>query len=221
MIQVNTETDYRKITAELDKDKGLLYLSVESAKFIASRFTISADQYGELQISWNSLSGSKGDYNTKHILGFRLITPRGRTLFNSIAKWADVISVGNLHGHPTDKIPDVIDFGVTKNIFRKPTILYGERLETTLKASSVQAALRNSSEIGHEAIVKRSTAYLKFHIEEKLHRWKLSSAPLVDRKIAYDQYGFGVQLWEQHPASLVEKIQRWQNKILRLLTSAS
>ncbi|GBP01628.1 Probable RNA-directed DNA polymerase from transposon BS [Eumeta japonica] len=111
----------------------------------------------------------------------------------------DVISSGEPTYWPSDrqKIPDVIDFGVTKNIsrelvdveasldffrsllllypfvshkdtsylskyesseklhrlkniwkilmqHRKPTILYGERLET-LKASSVQAALRNSS----------------------------------------------------------------------------
>ncbi|GBP11528.1 RNA-directed DNA polymerase from mobile element jockey [Eumeta japonica] len=87
------------------------------------RFTISADQYEEFYKSLGTRFLAAGDYNAKHTYwGSRLITPRGRTLFNSIAKMGlDVISSGEPTYWPSDrqKIPDVIDFGVTKNISRE------------------------------------------------------------------------------------------------------
>ncbi|GBP08693.1 Probable RNA-directed DNA polymerase from transposon BS [Eumeta japonica] len=88
-----------------------------------NRFTISADQYEEFYKSLGTRFLAAGDYNAKHTYwGSRLITPRGRTLFNTITKMGlDVISSGEPTYWPSDrqKIPDVIDFGVTKNISRE------------------------------------------------------------------------------------------------------
>lgn len=65
---------------------------------------------------------SAGDYNAKHTYwGSRLLTPRGRQLFNTItANKLDVISSGQPTYWPSDfnKMPDVIDFAVMKNIRR-------------------------------------------------------------------------------------------------------
>lgn len=63
-----------------------------------------------------------GDFNAKHSFwGSRLITPRGRNLFKIIMNNGyDIASCGQPTYWPTDrrKIPDLIDFAVTKNINR-------------------------------------------------------------------------------------------------------
>jgi len=62
-----------------------------------------------------------GDYNAKHThWGSRLVTPKGRQLYNAIIKpnnKLDYISPGSPTYWPTDprKVPDLIDFAVTKN----------------------------------------------------------------------------------------------------------
>ncbi|GBP09877.1 Probable RNA-directed DNA polymerase from transposon X-element, partial [Eumeta japonica] len=77
----------------------------------------------------------------------------------------------------------------------------------------------------------------KFHIEAKLTQMKLKLAQLhwligrnstlsldckllIYKSLMKPIWFYGVQLWGTASASLVEKIQRWQNKILRLITSA-
>ncbi|GBP15703.1 Probable RNA-directed DNA polymerase from transposon X-element [Eumeta japonica] len=96
---------------------------VIASVYCPPRFTISADQYEEFYKSLGTRFLAAGDYNAKHTYwGSRLITPRGRTLFNTITKMGlDVISSGEPTYWPSDrqKIPDVIDFGVTKNISRE------------------------------------------------------------------------------------------------------
>jgi len=65
-----------------------------------------------------------GDYNVKHThWGSRLVTAKGRQLYNAIIKpnnILDYVSPGSPTFWPTDprKVPDLIDFVVTKNIPR-------------------------------------------------------------------------------------------------------
>jgi len=65
-----------------------------------------------------------GDYNAKHThWGSRLVTPKGRQIYNAIIKpnnKLDYVSPGNPTYWPTDprKVPDLIEFAVTKNIPR-------------------------------------------------------------------------------------------------------
>jgi len=65
-----------------------------------------------------------GDYNAKHThWGSLLVTPKGRQLYNAIIKpnnKLDYVSPGSPTYWPTDlrKVPDLIDFAVTKNIPR-------------------------------------------------------------------------------------------------------
>jgi len=64
------------------------------------------------------------DYNAKHThWGSRLVTPKGRQLYNAIIKPInnlDYVSPGSPTYWPTDprKVPDLVDFAVTKNIPR-------------------------------------------------------------------------------------------------------
>jgi len=64
-----------------------------------------------------------GDYNAKHPLwGSRLITPRGRALWNTVTKCGyDVTSAGKPTYWPSDirKTPDLIDFAVMKKVRRE------------------------------------------------------------------------------------------------------
>ena len=61
-----------------------------------------------------------GDYNAKHTIGgSRIITPKGRELFKTVMKMKlSHISPGTPTYWPSDqsKIPDVIDFCVTKGV---------------------------------------------------------------------------------------------------------
>jgi hypothetical protein len=61
-----------------------------------------------------------GDFNAKHThWGSRLITPKGRELLKAINVYkCEAISTGKPTYWPTDpgKIPDLIDFYITKNI---------------------------------------------------------------------------------------------------------
>jgi len=65
-----------------------------------------------------------GDFNAKHThWGSRLVTPKGRQLYYAITKpnyKLDYVSPGSPTYWPTDprKVPDLIDFAVTKNIPR-------------------------------------------------------------------------------------------------------
>jgi hypothetical protein len=61
-----------------------------------------------------------GDYNAKHTdWGSKLITPRGRELFNTM-EWNNLkyLSTGELTYWPSDrnKLPDLVDFCVTEGI---------------------------------------------------------------------------------------------------------
>ncbi|GBP00020.1 RNA-directed DNA polymerase from mobile element jockey [Eumeta japonica] len=77
------------------------------------RFTISADQYEEFYKSLGTRFLAAGDYNAKHTYwGSRLITPRVEHCSTQLQNWTWTSS------RPT-KIPDVIDFGVTKNTSRE------------------------------------------------------------------------------------------------------
>ena len=93
-----------------------------SSIYSPPRFSVTEDQYEKFYKSLGSCFVAAGDYNAKHTYwGSRLLTPISRALFNTISKMGlDVISSGEPTYWPTDvrKNPDVIDFGVMKNISR-------------------------------------------------------------------------------------------------------
>jgi len=66
-----------------------------------------------------------GNYNAKHThWGFRLVTPKGKQLYNGIIKAKsklDYVSSGKPTYWPVDpkKLPDLIKFATTKNIPKK------------------------------------------------------------------------------------------------------
>ncbi|KAH8355513.1 hypothetical protein KR093_010011, partial [Drosophila rubida] len=95
-----------------------------AAVYCPPRFTISELQFMDY---FNSLSEqfiAAGDYNAKHThWGSRLVSPKGRQLYNALIKPSnklDCVSPGTPTYWPTDprKLPDLIDFAVTKNIPR-------------------------------------------------------------------------------------------------------
>lgn len=93
---------------------------VISAIYCPPRHQISKDQFCNFYKSLGDRFMAAGDYNAKHTYwGSRLITPKGRVLYDVISKIGlNVISSGQPTYWPTDrqKIPDVIDFGVIKGI---------------------------------------------------------------------------------------------------------
>lgn len=92
-------------------------------RFLAPlRFLIAEDRYRSCYNSLGPRFLQAGDYNAKHMFwGSRIITSRGRMLFNTISEMGlGVISSGQPTYWPTDrqKISDIIDFGVIKNMLR-------------------------------------------------------------------------------------------------------
>lgn len=91
-----------------------------SAIYCPPRHTIKERQYTEFYATLGSKFLVGGDYNAKHPRwGSRLTTPKGRELEKCIVKNnLNILSTGKPTYWPSDnnKIPDVIDFCVTKNI---------------------------------------------------------------------------------------------------------
>jgi len=93
---------------------------VFTAVYCPPKFAINKEQFSEFFKSLGSKFLAGGDFNAKHTQwGSRLITMRGRQLWNAINDDnLRHISTGSATYWPTDrrKIPDLIDFCVTKNI---------------------------------------------------------------------------------------------------------
>lgn len=95
-----------------------------SAIYCPPRYSISEDQFMEFFNSLGEHFIAAGDYNAKHThWGSRLVTPRGKQLYNAIIKPKNRlshVSPGTPTYWPTDpkKLPDLIDFAVSKNIPR-------------------------------------------------------------------------------------------------------
>lgn len=91
-----------------------------AAIYSPPRHTISRDEYQEYFLTLGSHFITAGDWNAKHITwGSRLTTPKGRNLLNIIQQNnLNVLSTGEPTYWPTDinKIPDLLDFAVTKGI---------------------------------------------------------------------------------------------------------
>lgn len=91
-----------------------------SSIYCPPRYSITKDQYNSFFKSLGPRFIAAGDYNAKHTYwGSRLISPRGRVLYDSVSVMGlNIISSGQPTYWPTDqnKIPDVIDFGVTKGL---------------------------------------------------------------------------------------------------------
>lgn len=94
-----------------------------SSIYCPPRFSVSEEQFLDFFSTLGARFIVAGDFNAKHThWGSRLISPKGRQLLMAVftAK-LDTISSGHPTYWPTDlqKIPDLIDFGVTKNIKRE------------------------------------------------------------------------------------------------------
>lgn len=91
-----------------------------SALYCPPRFTIKEMEFSNFFQSLGNRFIAGGDYNAKHTFwGSRLVLPRGRELLKCIQKKnMNVVSSGQPTYWPTDKkkIPDVIDFYVTKGV---------------------------------------------------------------------------------------------------------
>lgn len=111
------------------------------------------DYFGQLGNKF--LAG--GDYNAKHTQwGSRLTTPKGKQLYEAIEEQSlDFLSTGHPTYWPTDKkkVPDLIDFCVTKGIAR-----------TYVKATDCYDLSSDHSPI----IVTMSTVVLKSETPKRL-----------------------------------------------------
>lgn len=102
----------------------LPYIGVTiSALYCPPRHNICKDQFLDYFNTLGPKFIAAGDYNAKHTFwGSRLITPRGRQLLDAVSSnRMDALSAGHPTYWPTDlnKIPDVIDFAVVRNIRRE------------------------------------------------------------------------------------------------------
>lgn len=93
-----------------------------SSIYCPPKYSITEQQFTIFLQSLGSRFIAAGDYNAKHThWGSRLVTTRGKNLLSSVSKLGlDVISTGEPTYWPTDtkKIPDLIDFGIVKNLNR-------------------------------------------------------------------------------------------------------
>lgn len=91
-----------------------------AAIYCPPRHSIKEDQFCHFYRTLGPRFLAAGDYNAKHtIWGSRLISPKGRELFKAMTKLKlSHISSGSPTYWPSDlkKIPDVIDFCVTKGV---------------------------------------------------------------------------------------------------------
>ena len=93
-----------------------------SSVYCPPNYNIKQDQFLDYFATLDPKFIAAGDYNTKHTFwGSRLITPRGRQLFEAMSlNKLDSISSGQPTYWPADinKIPDLIDFAIIRNIKR-------------------------------------------------------------------------------------------------------
>lgn len=95
-----------------------------AAVYCPPRLSITEDQFLEFFNTLGEKFIAAGDYNTKHIhWGSRLVSPKGKHLYNAVIKKQnklDYVSPGRPTYWPADtnKIPDLIDFAVTKKTCR-------------------------------------------------------------------------------------------------------
>ena len=108
------------INIQLD-DNTLLTLA---AVYCPPRFTVLEAQFLDFFQALGPHFIAAGDYNAKHThWGSRLVNPKGKQLYKTIIKATnklDHVSPGSPTYWPSDlnKLPDLIDFAVTKNISR-------------------------------------------------------------------------------------------------------
>lgn len=95
-----------------------------SSIYCPPRFSMTKENFEEFFNTLGDRFLACGDYNAKHTYwGSRLINPKGRQLYNTIIdrkNGLDFISPRHPTYWPTDprKIPDLLDFGICKNINR-------------------------------------------------------------------------------------------------------
>lgn len=135
-----------------------------SAVYCPPKYNIRKEQFIEYFKTLGPKFISAGDYNAKHTFwGSRLLTPRGRQLYDAISSCKmDAMSAGQPTYWPTDrnKIPDVIDIAVFKNIKREsvslnssldlssdhsPTILLLHDNPSSLKNSNLSYPNKNTN----------------------------------------------------------------------------
>ena len=104
--------DYLQATTICIQD--FVHSLVISSVYFPPRYSITEEQYCKFFQSLGPRFLAAGDYNAKHTYwGSRLVSPKGRILFNAITKSKlEVISGGRPTYWPTDrnKIPDLKKF---------------------------------------------------------------------------------------------------------------
>ena len=114
--------DYMQATSiHLESFAGDLNIS---AIYCPPRFSMTKEKFEEFFSTLGGRFLACGDYNAKHTYwGSRLMNPRGRQLYKALVdrnNGLDIVSPGQPTYWPADpkKIPDLIDFAITKNINR-------------------------------------------------------------------------------------------------------
>lgn len=116
---ISQEIQATSVTLTLANQRVLTLIAVYSPP----RYVIKADQYVELLSSCGNRFIMGADFNAKHShWGSRLITTKGRELYQ-VAQicGCEFASTGKPTYWPTDpgKVPDLIDFFITRNISKK------------------------------------------------------------------------------------------------------
>lgn len=149
--------------------------------YFPPRFSISESEYTDFFNTLGNTFIAAGDYNAKHSFwGSRLTNPKGKQLYKTIINRQnklDVISPIQPTHWPSDprKIPDVIDFGVTKNLCRSQ-ISSTTCLELSSDHSPVFIELKKTPLISQKQFhaVSKNTNWLKYkkfissHIDDKI-----------------------------------------------------
>lgn len=146
-----------------------------SAVYCPPRHIINKEQFTNYFETLGPKFLSAGDFNAKHTFwGSRLVTPRGRQLLDTIlSNNFDALSTGHPTYWPTDlnKIPDVIDFAVFKNIKREHITLIPS-LDLSSDHSPTFLTLSNHQEnldVNRSHFPNRNTNWLKYRMYVSAH----------------------------------------------------
>lgn len=151
---------------------------VISSIYCPPRHNITKDQYIDFFATLGIKFLVAGDYNAKHpFWGSRLTTPKGRQLLSAISSAnLDVISGGQPTYWPSDlnKTPDLIDFGVVRNIRREQISVYSSVDLSSDHSPTILTLFDVKQENPHRILPNKHTNWTKYkkyvssHLSEKV-----------------------------------------------------
>lgn len=150
---------------------------VISSIYCPPRHNINKDQFIDFFATLGSKFLVAGDYNAKHTYwGSRLITPKGRQLLSAISSAnLDVISGGQPTYWPSDlnKTPDLIDFGIVRNIRRERISTYSPPDLSSDHSPTILTLFDIKRENAHDILPNKHTNWMKY--------WKYVSSHLPEK----------------------------------------